>query len=212
MSRRIRHRRASTSLRTAFIAACSIVVIYSGCTSNQETETTETTTTTVTGTGAGGPCFNNLPDNLCIANGPNEEGCDCSDCEPLAKCTGGCSDDGTCDANEDCSCNDCYQLVPNCSPEDFGCDNEDEGVCQPGESCTCPDCTNTPACGGENCSDNGVCNPIFEGCSCADCAGQCGSGPGPGAGGGPGSGGAPAGSGGFGGAPPMGGFGGIGGN
>lgn len=160
--------------------ALSIIGLYAGCTSNTETETTATTTTTVTGTGAMGPCFNNIPDGQCLPDGEvNAEPCECEDCTATAKCNDGCNDDGICDlGSEDCSCGDCFFKVPECSPDTQGCIGDDDGACQADEACTCGDCTDTPGC--QSCDDNGVCNNVFEGCSCADCSGQCGSsGPGP---------------------------------
>ena len=193
--RRVKRSKQSVkfTLGTMLIVLASLFVLYAGCSSGEETETNPATSSSdVTAVGPGGPCFGNDPDGLCIANGPAEENCECPDCITQAKCSGGCNDDGNCDIGdgrpEDCSCNDCYFIVPQCSPGTGDCNFEDQG-CQADEPCTCSDCTDTPGC--NNCVDNGVCNRVFEGCNCADCASaNCGmSGPGPGPGPGPGGGG-----------------------
>jgi hypothetical protein len=39
------------------------------------------------------------------------------------------------------------------------------------DDCVCPDCKNDKYCGDpSNCTNDGVCNPYFEGCVCPDCA------------------------------------------
>jgi hypothetical protein len=53
----------------------------------------------------------------------------------------------------------------------YGCPNPN-GICENNEDCVCPDCTNESFCGGSNCENDGLCDPYFEGCSCADCAGH----------------------------------------
>jgi uncharacterized membrane protein YgcG len=174
--------------RTSFAAIAGLAMIaaaiHAGCRSDNEfTPDTTVTTVVVTGAGAGTPCNFGGPDGYCVPSGPAAEGCDCPDCASAALCTGGCNDDGVCrndpdsGGTEDCSCDDCFYKVPSCAP------NVDPNACdeQPGcgatEACTCPDCTDLPFCR-DNCVDNGVCVPAFEGCSCADCAALCSSGSG----------------------------------
>jgi hypothetical protein len=52
----------------------------------------------------------------------------------------------------------------------------DDDVCfddgqQLADDCVCPDCANNAKCNDPaSCTDDGECNPYYEGCSCADCA------------------------------------------
>ncbi|MCA9718726.1 MAG: hypothetical protein KC468_28920, partial [Myxococcales bacterium] len=49
-----------------------------------------------------------------------------------------------------------------------GCDGD--GECTQDEDCVCPDCTNQNYCRGNQCMNDGLCHPYFEGCECQDCA------------------------------------------
>ncbi len=49
----------------------------------------------------------------------------------------------------------------------YGCLND--GECGNFEDCVCPDCQDMISCHSKSCSDNGSCEPEFEGCSCRDC-------------------------------------------
>jgi hypothetical protein len=53
-------------------------------------------------------CNNGAPNGYCEALSAVPESCECFDCVETAACTGGCNDDGTCGAGEDCTCEDCY--------------------------------------------------------------------------------------------------------
>jgi len=53
-------------------------------------------------------CNNGAPNGYCEALSAVPESCECFDCVETAACTGGCTDDGTCGAGEDCTCEDCY--------------------------------------------------------------------------------------------------------
>lgn len=59
---------------------------------------------------------------------------------------------------------------PDADPDNcvcYGCDAS--ASCTAEVDCTCTQCANDSFCG-SNCLDDGVCNPYFEGCQCADCA------------------------------------------
>jgi hypothetical protein len=183
-------RRLGLSLRAASTGLALVLVVYVGCTNDADNDAASSTTVgPLTGAGAGSnACLNNVPDGRCYA----PETCACQDCTiSSAKCNDRCVDDGTCDFQppqddnpdapvaEDCSCADCWNKIPQCSPNTAeNCDpdiDEDSGealhLCTTSERCTCEDCTDTPACTG-NCEDNGTCNTATEGCACADCAGH----------------------------------------
>ncbi|MBI4703572.1 MAG: WVD2 family protein [Deltaproteobacteria bacterium] len=120
------------------------------------------------GSGPGSTCHGGVPDGWCVAQGPHAEDCDCEDCRALARCAGGCVDDGVCalGQGDDCSCADCFFKVPDCAPSEGSCNVD--GQCTVYESCTCSDCREEPSC--SQCVDNGVCVPWLESCKCADCA------------------------------------------
>jgi hypothetical protein len=75
-----------------------------------------------------------------------------------------------------------WEIKPHCTDDD---------LCDPDESCLCSDCESDERC--TSCWDDGVCNPLSEGCSCSECAVSyptaCGGAGGGGVGGGGGAGG-----------------------
>ncbi|MCA9621249.1 MAG: hypothetical protein KC731_19640 [Myxococcales bacterium] len=152
------------------------------CGTNNATETTSSSSGSTVSAGGGPACYGGAPDGECIGNGPQQESCDCPDCAASARCNGRCNDDDNCqystdqeNPGEDCSCADCYLIVNECVPQVGDCTNgEGEDGCEVGEPCTCADCTDTAFCT-DNCVNDGVCVSAYEGCSCADCAGQCGN-------------------------------------
>jgi hypothetical protein len=114
------------------------------------------------------------PPSTCSAGRPDGrctpllEDCSCEDCSPTARCRLQCINDDQCDPliGEDCSCQDCDGKVEACAPPSVGC--KDNGVCSPLEDdCTCADCRQEPAC--LRCTTNGYCAAYLEGCGCADC-------------------------------------------
>ena len=99
------------------------------------------------------------------------EGCNCEDCWALPECADnvmlceGQAADNVCNLpTEDCGCVDCLGAL--------GCDpcNMDN-VCDYEDSCHCADCLNDPFCTNpQNCFDDMICAPLYEGCHCIDCA------------------------------------------
>lgn len=69
-----------------------------------------------------------------------------------------------CELGQGCSN---YDLAT-CTCEDCGTN----GFCSQYEDCVCPDCTDENVCSGDNCTNDGACEPYYEGCSCSDCAGH----------------------------------------
>lgn len=59
------------------------------------------------GTGYHPACNLDRRDGYCNMLGDNPESCECFDCVDSAKCTGKCTDNGSCEAGEDCTCIDC---------------------------------------------------------------------------------------------------------
>jgi hypothetical protein len=111
-------------------------------------------------------------------NGTNlGEGCNCVDCythalctDNVAACEGGAADDVCNLPTEDCACVDCLGAL--------GCDPcTPDATCDYAESCLCVDCLQETFCM-ENCIDDTICAPLYEGCDCADCAAApaCGAG------------------------------------
>lgn len=85
---------------------------------------------------------------------------------------GPCVNDKYCDvgSKESCSCVDCINTAY-CIPDKCVNDNE----CHPldDDSCICNDCDGHQYCSDaamENCSNDGVCDAVNEGCKCPDCA------------------------------------------
>lgn len=79
---------------------------------------------------------------------------------------GGCLVDDTCSAaqGEACTCADCTMSGV------CGFCDADQAACDPAEACTCNSCDADPYCmDPTNCTDDGFCNQLFEGCVCADC-------------------------------------------
>src|SRR5262249_49937482 len=79
----------------------------------------------------------------------------------------------------------CYDVVND--PDSLGCTAPDFAACAclgcsatctdasgfPVSDCTCPSCSNDPDCADPSlCVDDGICDPLDEGCSCADCVGH----------------------------------------
>lgn len=167
------------SLRIFLITTGLFVASYTGCTAEEEPgpQSVTVASTTITGVGAGSPCHFGAPDGRCI---PALETQECPDCRNAAFYNDRCTDDGTCDidgenSQEDCSCDDCFFKAAGCAPPAGECDFENP-ACTPNEACTCSDCDANDFCQ-NNCVDDGVCVPFYEGCSCADCAGpNCGMG------------------------------------
>ncbi len=60
----------------------------------------------------GDACNGGRPDGYCNSLGDLPETCECFDCVDTAYCNGTCNNDGTCAADEDCTCDDCYD--PGC--------------------------------------------------------------------------------------------------
>lgn len=169
-------------------------LLYVGCSNDSNNQTPSASSVTGfsgAGGGVGTACRNGFPDGICEPT----ESCECSECAFSDKCLGTCADNGMCEcdvngdgecdradndpdnggpATEDCSCNDCFQVVDGCFGGDRGCNTEaqnngDPAQCDSNENCTCPDCRGVAQCE-SNCTDDGVCVPYYEGCTCADCA------------------------------------------
>jgi hypothetical protein len=129
------------------------------------------------------PCEAGSPPTYCAAG--QTDG-------PVSTCLGA-APDGVCDlASEGCDCLDCITTarctdrcvddqtctdLEDCSCADchdkvarcarpVGC--HDDGVCSPlDDDCTCADCLGERSC--QECTDNGYCAEYSEGCGCADC-------------------------------------------
>lgn len=134
----------------------------------------------------GGGCDPGLSceSGVCTGCLVGSQGCECTSgggCDPGLSCdaglcvpAGGDGDTGPGDGDGDtgesfmCSLSDgCNEADPDkCVCE--GCWNN--GECWQNEDCVCDDCTDLEYCMGEACSENGTCDPYFEGCSCPDCA------------------------------------------
>lgn len=209
---------------TSLLAASAAlgVGMFMGCGSDAEGDGNAASTSGNFSTGSLEPaaCRGAFPNGICENFASPAETCECQDCASLAVCQQLCTDDGSCNfapgSGEDCSCTDCHTGYQGCIGLGSNCDDpeddEHDTSCNVGESCVCAECQEEAAC--QDCDNNGVCNPAFENCDCADCQGienVCGGGPGPAStsgGGDGGSGGSP-GNGGNGGTPGNGGNGGT---
>lgn len=117
------------------------------------------------GMNGGGNC---VDDGTCDFS---TESCACADCsiettclDNQQLCVGG-TPDGVCDPdNESCSCTDCLGA--------FACLCGTDTYCDFDEPCVCGDCWTDSYCSSSAyCTDDGVCDWLFEGCACLDCAG-----------------------------------------
>jgi hypothetical protein len=69
------------------------------------------------------------------------------------------------------------ELPPDCAVADpvecacLGCNGScADAMDAPLSDCVCPECDANPFCSDpQNCEDDGVCEPLTEGCACADC-------------------------------------------
>ena len=145
------------------------------------------------------PDCNNAPVcvNRCFDNGACgvEDTCLCNDCDRTGYCYSlvlqCCLDDGICDPIEGCQCTDCAQNK-HCEPLVSACEGGAlDKSCGATESCDCPECAAEmrcalelcdglcldrtpcicPACFNQcsSCAVDGTCDPLNEGCDCADC-------------------------------------------
>ncbi len=88
-------------------------------------------------------------------------------------CSAGCGFDTSGCIAGPFTCNDA--ALAGCTDEDAvtcTCEACDPGNgCEGSEDCTCPDCAADAFCSNpDNCANDGLCDPYFEGCGCLDCA------------------------------------------
>lgn len=106
----------------AFVQALPLLLVaavstHAACSDDAATGDTSNPTVTV-GEPVPEACNGGSPDGYCNALGGVPETCACFDCVETAFCTGACNDNGTCDAAEDCTCEDCYDPGCDGSPPD----------------------------------------------------------------------------------------------
>ncbi|NUP12069.1 MAG: hypothetical protein HOW73_38985 [Polyangiaceae bacterium] len=112
------------------------------------------TGTFTTSSGEPQACNGDGPDGYCNALGGVPETCSCFDCVETAYCLGTCNDNGTCDAEEDCTCADCFD--PGCDgspPDDDGTDSSDDSTMTSGGA---PSNGGAPATGGGGAGSGGA--------------------------------------------------------